>query len=150
MRSQGKRNSQFQPSGPSSEASIRDHLYAVKARGEQESSPDVVIGLLQVFSFNVYALHSPGATLSFVTPLVGRMFDVLLDVLIRPFYVCTPMGDTLVAKRVNRKCHVMLPNRVILVDLLEHDMFDFDLILGMDLLHDCFASIDCRTRVVKF
>ena len=29
-------------------------------------------------------------------------------------------------------------------------MIDFDSIFGMDWLHACFASIDCRTRVVKF
>ena len=29
-------------------------------------------------------------------------------------------------------------------------MVDFDVILGMDWLHACFASIDCRTKVVKF
>ena len=40
--------------------------------------------------------------------------------------------------------------RVTLVDFVELEMFDFDIILGMDWLHDCFASIDCRTRVVKF
>ena len=41
----------------------------------------------------------------------------------------------------------MLPNRVTYVELVEFDMFDFDVILGTDLLHDCFASIDCITRV---
>ena len=44
----------------------------------------------------------------------------------------------------------MLPNRVSYVDLVELDMLDFDVILGMYWLHACFASIDCRTRVVKF
>ena len=44
----------------------------------------------------------------------------------------------------------MLPNRVSYVELGELDMLDFYVILGMDLLHDFFASIDCRTRVVKF
>ena len=44
----------------------------------------------------------------------------------------------------------MLPNRVSYVDLVELDMLDFDLILGMDWLHSCFASIGCRTRVVRF
>ena len=29
-------------------------------------------------------------------------------------------------------------------------MLDFDVILGMDWLHACFASIDCRNRGVKF
>ena len=36
------------------------------------------------------------------------------------------------------------------VELVELYMVDFDVILGMDWLHACFASIDCRTRVVKF
>ena len=31
-------------------------------------------------------------------------------------------------------------NRVTLVDLVEIDMFDFDIILGMERLHDYFAS----------
>ena len=44
----------------------------------------------------------------------------------------------------------MLPNRVICVELVELDMVDFDIILGMDWFHACFSSIDCRTRVVKF
>ena len=29
-------------------------------------------------------------------------------------------------------------------------MVDFDVILGMDWLFDSYASVDCRTRVVKF
>ena len=42
VRIEGKGNSQDQQSGPSSEAPNRNHFYALKARGEQESSPDVV------------------------------------------------------------------------------------------------------------
>ena len=38
-------------------------------------------GMLQVFSVNVYALLDLGATLSFVTPLVTRKFDVFPDVI---------------------------------------------------------------------
>ncbi len=44
----------------------------------------------------------------------------------------------------------MFPNRVNHVKLLEIYMFDFDFILGIALLHACFAYIYCRTRVVKF
>ena len=29
-------------------------------------------------------------------------------------------------------------------------MVDFDLTLGMDWLHSCYALIDCRTRIVRF
>ncbi|KAH0784270.1 hypothetical protein KY290_003868 [Solanum tuberosum] len=37
-----------------------------------------------------------------------------------------------------------------MADLVELDMVGFDVILGMDWLHACYASVDCRTRVVKF
>ena len=44
----------------------------------------------------------------------------------------------------------MLPNRVSYVELVKIDMLDFDVILGMDWLHDFFASIDYSRRMVKF
>ena len=43
-----------------------------------------------------------------------------------------------------------MPNKFYHVDLVELDMLDFDVILGMDWLHASFAFIDCRTRVVWF
>ena len=43
----------------------------------------------------------------------------------------------------------MLRIRVSYVELVELDMLDFDVILGMDWLDACFASIVCKTRVVK-
>ena len=36
------------------------------------------------------------------------------------------------------------------MDLVELDMLDLDIILRMDWFHSYFASIDCRTGVVKF
>lgn len=58
------------------------------------------------------------------------------------------MGDSVVARRVFRSSLISLLNRVTWVELVELDMVDFDVILGMDWLHACFASIDCRTKVV--
>ena len=61
-----------------------------------------------------------------------------------------PVDDSIVTKRVYRNYPIMLPNRVSYVDLVELDMLDFDIIFGMDWLHACFSSTDCRTRVVRF
>ena len=44
----------------------------------------------------------------------------------------------------------MLPNRVTYGEPVELYMMDFDVILGMHWLHAFFASIDCRTRLLKF
>ena len=38
-----------------------------------------------------------------MTPHVSMMFDVLPDILLDPFSVSTPIGDSMVARRVYRK-----------------------------------------------
>jgi len=108
------------------------------------------MGMLKVFQYDVYALLDSGATLSFVTPYVAMRFDIIPDILLETFSISTPVGDLVVAKRVFRRCPIFLSHRVTLVDLVELDMLDFDVILVMDWLNVCYASIDCRTRVVKF
>ena len=53
------------------------------------------------------------------------------------------------AKMMYKNCPIIFPNRVTHLKLVEHDMFDFDIIFGMDWLHSCFAFVDCRTRVAN-
>ena len=48
----------------------------------------------------------------------------------------TLVGESVVAKEY-QNCPISFPNRVSYVDLVELDMLDFDIILGMDLLHAC-------------
>ncbi|WMV13916.1 hypothetical protein MTR67_007301 [Solanum verrucosum] len=69
--------------------------------------------------------------LPFVTPYVAMRFDMLPDVLFDPFDVSTHVGDSIVAKRVYRKCPVSLSYRVTFVDLVELDILDFDVIIGI-------------------
>ncbi|KAH0669048.1 hypothetical protein KY289_023541 [Solanum tuberosum] len=95
--------------------------YMLSPVDNSKDSPDVVTGMIQVFDSNVYALLDLGASLSFVTPYVAMIFDVIPEQLSEPFSVSTPV-----------------------------DMVDFDVILSMDWLRACYASVDCRTRVVKF
>ena len=105
--------------------------------------------MLKVFSIDIYELLDPGATLSFVTPLVANFFYILPDILHEPFIVSTSVGESVVAKRVYINCPIMLTNRDSYVEQVKLDMLDFDVILGMDWLHDFLASIDCRTRIVS-
>ncbi|KAH0765134.1 hypothetical protein KY285_001005 [Solanum tuberosum] len=96
---------------------------------------------------DMYALYDLAATLFFVASYAAMWFDIPLEVLLEPFNVSTPVGDSLVVKRVYRRCQISLSHKVTLVDLVELDMLYFDMILGMDWLHAYFASIDCRTLV---
>ena len=94
MSSQGRENAQAQESAPNPDAPKKNHFYALRSRGNQEDSPDVVTGMLQVFSNNVYVLLDLGANFSFVTPLISKRFGVLPEALIEPFLVITPVGDS--------------------------------------------------------
>ena len=134
----------------SNDSSKKNHFYALRYKGEQQTSLDMVIGMWKVFSINLYVLLDPGATLHFFTPLISKKFDILPNISNEPFMVSTPVGESVVAKRVYINFPIMFTNRVTYVKLVEFDMINFDVILGMDWLNACFSSIDCRTRVVKF
>ena len=45
-------------------------------------------------------------------------------------------------------CHSLSESH--LAYLVELEMVDFDVILGMDWLQSCDALVDCRTRIVSF
>ena len=73
LKSQDKGSGQAQASC-FSDAWNKNNFYALRSRGEQETSPDVLIGMFKAFSFDVHALIDHDATLSFVTPLVAKKF----------------------------------------------------------------------------
>ena len=72
------------------------------------------------------------------------------DILHEPFVVSTLVDGSVVATRMYRNCPITFPNRVSYVELVELHILDYDIILGMDWLHACFDSINCRTRLVNF
>ena len=76
MKGQDKVSGQAQISG-SNGAPKKNYFYALRSRGERQTSPDVVTGMLKVFSIDVYALLDLGSTLSFVTPLIAKKFEIL-------------------------------------------------------------------------
>ena len=63
MKAQERENYQARASTPKSDATKKKHFYALQSRGDQESSPDVVTGILQLFFFDVFSSFNPGATL---------------------------------------------------------------------------------------
>ena len=89
-------------------------------------------------------------TLSFVTPYISVQFNVSTETLWEPFSVLTLVGDQVISRRVYRNCPVTVSQKVTSADLVELEMVDFDVILGMDWLHSCYASVDYRTRIVHF
>lgn len=92
----------------------------------------------------------PGSTLSYVTLLVAVGFGFEPEMIFEPFSVSTPVGDSVVVRRVYRKCVVSIFGQNTVVDLIEINMVDFDVILWMDWLYSCFTTLNYRTRRVTF
>ncbi|XP_070043112.1 uncharacterized protein [Nicotiana tomentosiformis] len=100
----------------------QNRIYALADRQDQESSPDVVTGILTICSHDAYALIDPGSTLSYITPFVAGNFGIVPEILSDPFAS----------------------------DLVELEMMDFDAIMGMDWLLACCATVDCRAKAARF
>ena len=88
--------------------------------------------------------------MSFVTPYIASNFGISPEILAKPFSVSTPVGKTIIARRVYRNCPVMISQKSISANLVELEMTNFDVILDMDWLHSCYATIDYRNRIVQF
>ncbi|XP_070046618.1 uncharacterized protein [Nicotiana tomentosiformis] len=68
----------------------------------------------------------------------------------KPLSVSTLVDKSIVATRVYRGCVVTVRGQDTVADLIELGMVDFDIIMGMDWLHSCFAKLDYRTRTMRF
>lgn len=53
----------------SSIGGVRNRLYALSTRQDSETWPNIVTGMLQILSCDVYVLLDLRSTLSYVTPL---------------------------------------------------------------------------------
>ena len=98
--------------------------------------------MIKVFTFDVYALLDLGESLSFVTPYVANQFEIHSEKLREPFSVSTPIGESILEKKVYCDCLVFVSHKSNMAYLIELVMLYFDVILVMDRLHACYASID--------
>src|SRR5215510_2382669 len=61
----------------------------------------------------------------------------------------TPLGDTMIAKRVCKSCIVQLEKTNLRVDLIIIPIQNFDIILGMDWLTEHRVVLNCFTREIR-
>nr|XP_009770969.1 PREDICTED: uncharacterized protein LOC104221594 [Nicotiana sylvestris] len=92
----------------------------------------------------------PGSTFSYVTPYFALDFGIETEQLFEPFSVSTPVGDPVIASHIYRGYVIIIQDRETTIDLIELEMVNFDVIMGMDWLYKCYVLLDCRAKVVKF
>ena len=77
-------------------------------------------------------------------------FDIIVEQLSEPLIILTPLRESILVERVYCYCMLSVNHRSTMADLVELNMVYFDVILGIDWLHACYGSVDCKTRVIKF
>ncbi|XP_070039208.1 uncharacterized protein [Nicotiana tomentosiformis] len=126
------------------------HLLATLDRQSAEASAEVIIGILPVCSHNAYSIIDLGSTFSYMTPYFAINLGLEPGKLSEPFLVSTLVGESVRVTRVYRGCIVSVQGRSTEADLIELEMVDFDVIVGMDWLCSCYDILDCRAKLVRF
>jgi hypothetical protein len=108
--------------------------------------PNVVVGTLQLDTIQVYALIDPRASHSFVAYRIVNNLYVLSSKLSVGVTVSTPLERVYILKYLYRVKTIYIGGLELMVDLMPLELYDFDLILGMDWLSKHKAQVDCFTK----
>src|SRR5215813_11311674 len=115
-----------------------------------QASNSMVAGILLIDSEHARVPFDPGATHSSASPYFASYLSRESERLDTPLSVMTPVGRAIVADRVIPSCTVQVGESEYPVNLILLDMLEFDIILGMDWLSSCYATVDCRQKSVMF
>ncbi|XP_070003695.1 uncharacterized protein [Nicotiana sylvestris] len=94
--------------------------------------------------------HGAGSTFSYVTSYFAINLGLEPEQLSEPFLVSTLVGESVKVTRVYRGCIVSVQGCNTKADLIELEMVDFDVIMGMDWLSSCYAMLDCHAKIFRF
>ncbi|XP_070020548.1 uncharacterized protein [Nicotiana sylvestris] len=119
-------------------------------RVTQEGGKPRLFATLDHQSVEASAEVITGSTFSYVTPYFAINLRLEPEQLIEPFLVSTPVGESMEVTRVYRGCIVSFQDRNTKADLIELEMMDFDVIMGIDWLSYCYAMLDCHAKIVRF
>jgi hypothetical protein len=113
-----------------------------------EAVPDVVADTLQLDTMQVYALIDFRASHSFVAYRIVNNLHVLFNKLDVGVMVSTPLRENIHIDDIYRGVKLYVEGLELRVDLMPLELYDFDLIQGMDWLSKHKAQVDCFTKTM--
>ena len=115
-----------------------------------QASDIVVTGILPLFPNFVKTLFDSRFTHSFISSRYAKLCDKKPGLMDYDLSVATAMDDSLVCKSMLKSCVIQFEDREMLANLILMDVYDYDVILGMDWLTTYHASVDCFRKEVVF
>ncbi|XP_073025203.1 uncharacterized protein [Primulina eburnea] len=116
---------------------------------EADDANDVVAGTIFVNEMPAYVLFDSGATHSFISKRFTKKLGLTPEILVEPFRVATPTSKTIETHRVHRQCKICINEHLFQAELIQLNMVEFDIILGMDWLARNNAMVDCKGKSVR-
>ena len=117
---------------------------------EGRTSPKVVTGMLFVFGYPIATLLDPGAMHSFISYQLAVLAPIPASPLPEMWRMYHLSGDVEQVGWVYLNCEIFVESFVLTVDLMQLDIVDFDVILGMDFLEAHRAMFDSHSKEVLF
>ena len=103
-------------------------------QAEADASPSVVSGNILVSGIPTCSLIDLRATHSFASTKYARRLDKPLDELSVMYSVSLPSRELMNSNQILHACTILIDGRELFVDLVVVDMFDYEVILGIDWL----------------
>jgi hypothetical protein len=143
----GHFNRDYVSKGVAQKPLVPARVYAL-VPGESEGGSEVVAGTALILGFEASIMFDSEATHSFVSIVFVRLSRLVVRTLKPGLTVTTPIGKTVVYKRVVCECPISICGRVLHPNLVVLPMFSYNVILGMDWLMKHSAIIDCVLKQV--
>nr|GEU68089.1 integrase, catalytic region, zinc finger, CCHC-type, peptidase aspartic, catalytic [Tanacetum cinerariifolium] len=131
---------------------VKGKVYSLTRDQATNSSGTVgtVTGTLFMNGRAVFVLFDTGATYSVISVSLSKYINVPPTLLNYTLSISTPMRSLVVIDRKYQNCPLQFNDKIRSANLFPLDMYDFDIILGMDWLINHRAIIVCHTKSVIF
>ena len=115
---------------------------------EAQANSDIVISIMTIFGIPTQVLFYFGSSRSFVNTSFALHVDQELSPLKHKLVVTTPLEEQILHNFIFKGCEILIED--VVSNLIPLEIYDFDVILGMDWLSTHRVSMDCFTKKVVF
>ncbi|XP_073056904.1 uncharacterized protein [Primulina eburnea] len=123
-------------------------VFAITQEEADDANNDVA-GTIIINKISAYVLFDCGATHSFISKRFTKKLGLIPEILVEPFRIATPTSKTIETHKIHRNCIVYINEHTFNAELIQVNMVEFDVILGMDWLSKSHAIVDCRRKIIK-
>ncbi|XP_057251775.1 uncharacterized protein LOC130591851 [Beta vulgaris subsp. vulgaris] len=117
-------------------------------REEAKADDTVITGTFPINSVPSYVLFDSGASHSFISTAFSRSLNAKPCCVFSAMFVTIPNGESILCDVMYRNCPILMGGFDFQVDLIQFELTDFDVILGMNWLLKYKADMNCLNHEI--